>query len=181
MKKTSSGFTVVELLIVIVVIGILAAITIVAYNGIQNRAKGTKDRAIAQSYIKALQIWNAEEGVWPSYNSCIGPAASYPSNVCAVAPTWGTNAPYVPVFNQKLNTYRGKSEGELTSNTAGTPAGTMWYIENYFGEGKVTFYYSLSSTENCGLSNVMDASRNLTGALYTFRDSLGTHCNIRLN
>ena len=34
MKKTSSGFTIVELLIVIVVIAILAAITIVAYNGI---------------------------------------------------------------------------------------------------------------------------------------------------
>ena len=33
------GFTIVELLIVIVVIAILAAITIVAYNGIQNRAK----------------------------------------------------------------------------------------------------------------------------------------------
>ena len=39
MKKTKSGFTIVELLIVIVVIGILAAITIVAYNGIQSRAR----------------------------------------------------------------------------------------------------------------------------------------------
>lgn len=33
-----SGFTIVELLIVIVVIGILAAITLVAYNGVQDRA-----------------------------------------------------------------------------------------------------------------------------------------------
>lgn len=39
MRKSTSGFTIVELLIVIVVIGILAAITIVAYNGIQQRAK----------------------------------------------------------------------------------------------------------------------------------------------
>lgn len=38
-KKDKSGFTIVELLIVVVVIAILAAITIVAYNGIQNRAK----------------------------------------------------------------------------------------------------------------------------------------------
>ena len=34
-----AGFTIVELLIVIVIIGILAAITIVAYNGIQQRAQ----------------------------------------------------------------------------------------------------------------------------------------------
>ena len=38
-KQKQLGFTIVELLIVIVVIAILAAITIVAYNGIQNRAK----------------------------------------------------------------------------------------------------------------------------------------------
>lgn len=35
---TNPGFTIVELLIVIVVIGILATITVVAYNGIQDRA-----------------------------------------------------------------------------------------------------------------------------------------------
>ena len=37
--KASRGFTIVELLIVIVVIGILASIVIVAFNGIQERAR----------------------------------------------------------------------------------------------------------------------------------------------
>ena len=37
--RMKSGFTIVELLIVVVVIAILATITIVAYNGIQNQAK----------------------------------------------------------------------------------------------------------------------------------------------
>lgn len=41
MFSRNRGFTIVELLIVIVVIAILAAITIVAYNGIQNRAYDT--------------------------------------------------------------------------------------------------------------------------------------------
>lgn len=36
--KVYSGFTLIELLIVIVVIAILAAISVVAYSGIQNRA-----------------------------------------------------------------------------------------------------------------------------------------------
>ncbi|MDN5275377.1 MAG: Fimbrial protein [Candidatus Saccharibacteria bacterium] len=55
-KQTSKGFTIVELLIVIVVIGILAAITIVAYNGIQNRAKaGAAQVAVSQAAKKVLQ------------------------------------------------------------------------------------------------------------------------------
>jgi len=38
-KNKQSGFTIVELLIVVVVIAILAAITIISYNGIQERAR----------------------------------------------------------------------------------------------------------------------------------------------
>lgn len=56
--KTQKGFTIVELLIVIVVIGILAAITIVAYNGIQDRAntaKITSDQRNIATAIKAAQ------------------------------------------------------------------------------------------------------------------------------
>lgn len=49
------GFTIVELLIVIVVIGILAAITIVAFNGVQNRAKtAAVQSSVSQASKKIL-------------------------------------------------------------------------------------------------------------------------------
>ena len=41
MKKNAYGFTIVELLIVIVVVGVLAAISIVAYSGVSNNANDT--------------------------------------------------------------------------------------------------------------------------------------------
>ncbi len=59
------GFTIVELLIVIVVIAILASISVVAYNGIQNRASDVAVRAGVDSYVKALYRWNAETGQRP--------------------------------------------------------------------------------------------------------------------
>lgn len=44
MSLRREGFTIVELLIVIIVIAILAAITIVAFNGVQNRAQDSSTR-----------------------------------------------------------------------------------------------------------------------------------------
>lgn len=56
------GFTIVELLIVIVVVAILAAITIVAYNGIQSRATFTRQVAEVDRVGKAVQLWSAANG-----------------------------------------------------------------------------------------------------------------------
>lgn len=55
MRVKQTGFTIVELLIVIVVIGILAAITIVAFNGVQDRAKASRANSDLSSLAKAIQ------------------------------------------------------------------------------------------------------------------------------
>lgn len=55
-----AGFTIVELLIVIVVIGILAAITIVAYTGIQNSAHDAAVRSDLTNIAKKQEIFKIE-------------------------------------------------------------------------------------------------------------------------
>jgi len=65
MKRTS-GFTIVELLIVIVVIGILAAITIVAYNGIQGRANDTAIQSDLINNAKKLEIYRLDNDAYPT-------------------------------------------------------------------------------------------------------------------
>ena len=64
-----SGFTVVELLIVIVVIAILAAITVVAYNGIQNRASESAVQSDITQLAKQIKMYEAEYGEYPAGGS----------------------------------------------------------------------------------------------------------------
>lgn len=59
-NKKHSGFTIVELLIVIVVIGILAAITIIAYNGIQTKARDTQRKTDLAQIGKSLHLYQAD-------------------------------------------------------------------------------------------------------------------------
>lgn len=62
MNKSKSGFTIVELLIVIVVIAILAAISIVAYSGVQQRARDSKRISDVNAIVAAFRMIGAESG-----------------------------------------------------------------------------------------------------------------------
>lgn len=104
MKK---GFTIVELLIVIVVIAILAAISVVAYNGIQSRSKNSKTFSAVGQWVKAMELYKVDRGVYPPQSSCLGSMTTYPSNVCDGASTGVTTA-----FLNAMNEYTSGSSPE---------------------------------------------------------------------
>lgn len=89
-RAMSHGFTVVELLIVIVVIGILAAIAIVAYNGIQDRAHSVATASNINMYAKGLELYKIENSSYPTPNTwenrhdsiCIGLPPSSGNTSC---------------------------------------------------------------------------------------------------
>ena len=66
MNKKLNGFTIVELLVVIVIIGILASISIVAYNGIQNKARASATDADLANIEKKLNIYYTQNGTVPT-------------------------------------------------------------------------------------------------------------------
>lgn len=72
MKKSVTGFTIVELLIVIVVIAILATISIVAYTGIQARARDNIRKSDLAEIKKALLLYNVDKGDWIETGSGCG-------------------------------------------------------------------------------------------------------------
>jgi len=78
-KQKESGFTIVELLVVIVVIGILAAITIVSYTGITAKANGTANKSNANSVLSAALTFYAESptNVFPA--TAATPGATLPN------------------------------------------------------------------------------------------------------
>lgn len=63
--RSNRGFTIVELLIVIAVIGILASITVVAYNGVQAKSKQAKIRADLSSIEEMIEVYAARNGNYP--------------------------------------------------------------------------------------------------------------------
>lgn len=69
MKKTVGGFTIVELLIVIVVIAILAAISIAVYNGVQQRADNSAISSDLRNAAQNIMVFKALEGHFPQSES----------------------------------------------------------------------------------------------------------------
>lgn len=65
-RKNQTGFTIVELLIVIVIIAILASIVIVAFNGIQGRARESEVKAGVGQSKKKLQLYQIDNGSYPA-------------------------------------------------------------------------------------------------------------------
>lgn len=64
-NKQQSGFTIVELLIVIVIIGILATIITVTFNGVQARSRTATVNSDLQAIEKAMMMYRAQHGILP--------------------------------------------------------------------------------------------------------------------
>lgn len=98
-SKSTSAFTIVELLIVIVVIAILAAITIVAYNGIQDRARASAAAQGLSNAAKKIKYWQAEQDS-TSFPDCTAFSTALGVSPASCTPTVGSVAYQ---YTQNLN------------------------------------------------------------------------------
>jgi Tfp pilus assembly protein PilE len=126
-------------LIVIVVIAILAAITIVAYNGIQNRAKTSSNQAAANSMVKKLEAINAIKGVYYNNTTAAGVAGAALNTYSAASPV----ATEATIDNPA--TVVAATSATTSGLTATTANGTVavWACAN--GAGANVFYYDATT------------------------------------
>lgn len=108
-KRLYPGFTIVELLVVIVVIGLLATIVTVAYNGISERAKLSTRQSDEAQARKQIEAYYALYGSYPVSNTCPttetnqiclkaspGNTLSYGVNNAANPPTYSVSVSATP-------------------------------------------------------------------------------------
>ena len=87
LKQVQKGFTLIELMIVIAIIGILAAIAIPAYQNYTIRAQVTEGLTLGDGWKTAISEYYANTGNWPTQTNLTGTCVSvgkYESGVTVV-------------------------------------------------------------------------------------------------
>lgn len=123
------GFTIVELLIVIIVIAILAAITVVAYNGVQNRANDAAVQNDLKNFGKKMELFKIDNGTYPAAGDFTAALGLKFTKQAYGTDTQGRNVrycinsstdTYVLVANSKSGNYFMAQPGATVASTAST-------------------------------------------------------------
>lgn len=160
MKNSAHGFTIVELLVVIVVIGILTAIGIVSYVGVQQNANNTKTTTDARTVVNLVESYQSTFGAFPaSATSCATRDNHCTTDTGVVRSTANTSLMTelskigTPPESARIKAANGAYGVTYTWEPTRTIGGVVYPVRiEYFLQG---------SEQSCGIDNV--ANGTITG------------------
>ncbi len=203
--KRQGGFTIVELLIVIVVIAILAAITITVYGNMQQRARNTQRIQAAKEWQKVITAYTSANSGYPvdvstpSYHVCLGD--QYPTDLdanpdvdCYAStntkhPSAAFNAPLLSTLVSSLPRF--PDDKMVTGTGLGTVMGLSFRsgdtLDPTPGANKTSYpmmhYWLYGTSQDCVLRPVAIAVSGgyvESSATFSSNDGQFTHCIILL-
>lgn len=180
MNKKAYGFTIVELLIVIVVIAVLAAIGSIAYSGIQQRARNAAIINTASSTVKLIQAYIAQEGAYPlavngmrcitaesGCQSTVGDEIGASPDLHTELAKVGTVSQSVPVIDSHANGILYVYGSSIIIDGASQPLHLIYWLQG--------------TNQSCGLGNLIAATSPYAHVTtpYSLGDNAGkTRCNV---
>ena len=134
-KTKNNGFTVVELVIVVVIIGIISTIGFVQYSSSQKRSRDAIRQSHVSKIVEALETYYVSNGRYPNYSMFPGPGRTG-STIPNTAWFNSSNVSWDNLFNL-LKPYIGDTKlvDPINTNTAWTAAGVNNYNYSYFSGG----------------------------------------------
>lgn len=152
--QINRGFTIVELLIVVVVVAILATVTVVGYTGIQQRAQNSAIMGTAKQAVTAVQSYIAAEGAYPSTQNGV--------YICITTVSGCHTDNNVVTENASFEAEM-KKIGALPRTTAGGGAdryGVFYHyhssrVVNGVSQPALIIYYLQGLNQQCGVSGVV--------------------------
>lgn len=152
----SNGFTLVELIIVIVVLGILAGIGVVGYGNIQERTRSSKVAAAIDAYVKAFEQYKQQSRAYPlpsdkatTASSCLGLTSEFPAtarfgaNVCETSRSDSISADLNSKLQPLLQTMPNANLQEVEYETGKFARGILYSPANQH------LWYVMSGNKDC--------------------------------
>ena len=120
-RSLQQGFTLIELMIVVAIIGILAAIALPAYQDYTKRTHVSEGMSLASGAKSAMTEYYASQGVWPANNTAAGIASAASIKGNAVRSVTVATSTITVLFNTKV-----EADKKLVfKGSAGATAGSV--------------------------------------------------------
>ena len=136
-RSLQKGFTLIELMIVVAIIGILAAVALPAYQDYTKRSHVSEGMSLASGAKTALTEYYSSKGEWPANNAAAGIASAASIKGNAVRTVTVDTSKITVVFNTKVEA--GKQL--VFKGSAGSTAGSVEWSCNAAADTNINTKY----------------------------------------